>query len=124
MALFRRRTSAPTIDVPASAEALAEEIRRLAAAVRAQPDADAERRLLQLRHLAGLRALVGREAALAFAEGIERAYAARAAFERGRRHDRGLYEELEAAPPYHLPAVRPWIKDGGGVLAADAPRLF
>ena len=27
-------------------------------------------------------------------------------------------------PPYEIAAVRPWIKDGGGVLAADSPLLL
>ena len=34
----------------------------------------------------------------------------------------GLYEEFEPEAPFEVTTVRPWIKQGGGVLAADSPR--
>jgi hypothetical protein len=141
------------------------------------PDRDAERRLLRLRHLAGLRlsggngnggapgypdagaanlpagdplpefspseltpelvraailrdgcvlvrGLVDRERALAFADSIDRAFAERERAEAGDAAGNGLYEEFEPEPPHSIPPdQRTWIQAGGGVLAADSPRL-
>jgi hypothetical protein len=178
MALFKRRTNprdAATADVPASTEGLLEEIARLAPSVRTRPDLAARRRLLALRHAAGLRlvddaapgrgypepdrgalgdgaglpeiaaadltapllragilrdgcllvrGLVDRDDALAFAGGIDRAFAEREALEAGGAPGGGHYEEFTAQPPLDIASVRPWIKEGGGILAADSPVLF
>ena len=147
-----------------------EEIRRLSAANRERPDRATERRLLRLRHLAGLRlldadaaarvsragrrraasraaaraslradltpglvraailrdgcvlvrGLIDREDALALAGGIDRAFAERD----GGGRAAGYYDEFVPEPPYEVAAVRPWIKEGGGVLAADSPLLL
>jgi hypothetical protein len=156
----------------ASTGELRDEIEQLAAANRAQPDRDTERRLLRLRHVAGVRALeearpgaefatpataalptadalpqftraeitpellraailrdgcalvrglVDREAALAFAEQIDRAFAERDRFDAGERPAPGYYEEFEPEPWYGEVVERPWVKEGGGVLAADSP---
>jgi len=176
MSLFRRWTKpgpAGTRDVPASTDALDEQIRRLAASER---DAVGERRLLALRHLAGVRVvgdsgdsdggypdpdraalpdgdrlpeiaaddltapllragilrdgcllvrgLVDRDDALAFAAMIDQAFAERDSFEVGGAPAGGLYEEFVAQPPFDIAAVRPWMKEGGGILAADSPALF
>lgn len=154
------------------------EIEELTAAIRASADADADarRRLLRLRHLAGIRlvqaaaagdeaprfadadtaglpagdplpeiapgalsagliragilrdgcllvrGLVGRDDALALAAEIDRAFA-----ERERVAPTGTapgyYEEFRPRPPYGDVVGRTWIKQGGGLLAADAPRL-
>ena len=149
-------------------EALFAEIERLSEANRAERDPELERRILRLRHLAGIqllggdarpehpapdetalpdfdglpeipasdvtpgllragilrdgcllvRGLVDRDAALRFADEIDRAFEER---ERGEATD-GLYEEFEPEPPFQ-PPMREWIKEGGGVLAADSPRL-
>jgi hypothetical protein len=143
---------------------------------REAPDRDTERRLVRLRHLAGIRlledasgaaefaapadpgilvpgeplpelspaqltpellragilrdgcvlvrGLIPREGALTLAAEIERAFAER------ERHDiagaapaAGYYEEFVPQPESGAPIVRPWIKQGGGLLAADAPKL-
>ncbi len=154
---------------------LLDEIDTLSASERDAPDSDTERRLVRLRHLAGIRllddapgavefaaaepdrlgagdplpaisprqlspgllragilrdgcvlvrGLVPRHDALALAAEIERAFAER------ERHDAGgaapaagYYEEFAPQPESGEPIVRPWIKQGGGLLAADAPKL-
>jgi hypothetical protein len=70
-----------------------------------------------------VRGLVDRDAALALATQIDRAFAARAAFEAGSRPVAGYYEEFEPATRFEVASVRPWIRDGGGVLATDSPLL-
>jgi hypothetical protein len=65
-----------------------------------------------------VRGLVPREAALAFAEHIERAFA-----ERDRGSEPGWYEEFEPDPRFNPIDNRSWIKEGGGVLAIDSPKL-
>ena len=66
-----------------------------------------------------VRGFVGRDAALAFAAQIDRAFA--------ERDDPdpvpGYYEEFAPHPRFGAIAERPWIKEGGGVLAADSPLL-
>ena len=37
--------------------------------------------------------------------------------------EEGYYEEFEPEPDAGEPVVRGWIKQGGGLLAADAPML-
>jgi len=180
MGLFKRRATPdvavadPPADASASLEGLLEEIARLTERNRAAADRATERRLLRLRHLAGLRrleaagsapthaepdparlpapgalpefapsdldpallragilrdgcvlvrGLVDRGAALALAAGIDRAFAERAAQEAGRGGEPGYYEAFQPEPPFELAAVRPWIKEGGGILAADSPLL-
>ena len=152
------------------------EIARLAAAV-GQGDRETERRLLALRHEAGIRALapggavpafpqadterlpdagslpefqateltpglvraailrdgfilvrglVDRKEALRFADLIDRAFAERELMLDGGEPAAGYYEEfVPATPEYEGPlvAIRPWIRDGGGVLAVDSPML-
>jgi Phytanoyl-CoA dioxygenase (PhyH) len=171
MGLFRRKTAVAEPPLPASTEALLEEIRRLGAANRERPEPATARRLLRLRHLAGVRlldaaagapaypapdaaglpadrlpdvapaeltpgllraailrdgcllvrGLVDREDALALAAGIDRAFAAR---ERGARAAAGYYEEFVPDAGFEVAPVRPWIKEGGGILAADSPLLI
>jgi len=67
-----------------------------------------------------VRGLVERDVALELARLIDDAFAARAAQAAGRRATPGLYDELDTVA--NLAAMRPWIEQGGGVLAADAPR--
>lgn len=69
-----------------------------------------------------VRGAVDRDRALAFADGIDRVFAERDAFDDGTRTEQELYEEFAPDPPYGL-VVRPWIKEGGGVLAGDSPPL-
>jgi hypothetical protein len=153
---------------------LAEEIERLSAANRESPDVEAERRVLRLRHLAGLRrleearpgadfaapdggalpagdglpelrrgeltprllragilrdgcvlvrGLIDRDAALAFAERIDRAFAERERHDAGEAPADGYYEEFVPHVSSQGVLGRGWIKDGGGVLAADSPTV-
>jgi Phytanoyl-CoA dioxygenase (PhyH) len=67
-----------------------------------------------------VRGLVPRDDALAFAGLIDRAFAER---ERGAQAAAGYYEEFEPHPRFNPVSERPWIKEGGGVLAADSPLL-
>ena len=69
-----------------------------------------------------VRGLVGREDALELAAEIDRAFAERAAFDAGRAPAAGYYEEFAPETPFEV-AVRPWVKQGGGILAADSPKL-
>ena len=67
-----------------------------------------------------VRGLVPREAAEAFADSIERSFGER---ERGEGAAPGWYEEFEPDPRFNPIDNRPWIKEGGGVLAIDSPLL-
>jgi len=66
-----------------------------------------------------VRRLVDRDDALGFARLIERAFAERENPEPAA----GYYEEFAPDPRFNPVTERPWIKEGGGVLAADSPRL-
>jgi hypothetical protein len=150
---------------------LHEEIARLTAANREDRDVDTDRRLVGLRHLAGIRTLeaaapgaefappdagalggadglpeftrgdltpgllraailrngcvlvrglVDREAALRMADQIDRAFAERERHDRGEDWAGAYYEEFGSEPEVQ---ERPWIKEGGGLLAADAPAV-
>ena len=70
-----------------------------------------------------VRGLVDRDAAVALGGQIDRAFAARDAVDAGGSSPAGLYEEFEPESRFEVTSVRPWIKQGGGVLAADSPRL-
>ena len=153
---------------------LAAEIGRLAAAHGAGAESEIERRLLALRHVAGIRALAGggprpafpepdgdrlppleslpefaaadltpgliraavlrhgfvlvrqlvpRDEALSLAAQIDRAFAEREAFLAGREPAEGYYEEFPPLSSDEQSWVRPWIREGGGLLAADSPLL-
>ena len=178
MGFFKRRGSAAVAarrrpdlrdEYPGGSDELHAEIERLSDANRAAPDRETERRLLRLRHFAGVRlvegdgagaayadpdvpalpegrlpdiaaadvtpgliragilrdgcllvrGLVGRDDALRFAGQIDRAFAARA----GEAPAEGYYEEYDPENAFAVSAVRPWIEDGGGVLATDSPML-
>jgi hypothetical protein len=162
------------IDWDGTTAELRDEIVRLTAANRASRDPETERRILRLRHLAGLRALeeartgadfaapdtgalpagdglpeltgadltpgvlragvlrdgcvlvrglIDREEALRFAGRIDRAFAERERHGAGGEPDDGLYDEFVASRRSSAVAGRQWIKEGGGVLAADAPAV-
>ena len=73
-----------------------------------------------------VRGLVDRVDALRFADLIDTAFAERERMLVGGEPAAGYYEEfVPATPEYEGPlvAIRPWIRDGGGVLAVDSPML-
>jgi hypothetical protein len=70
-----------------------------------------------------VRGLIDREVAERMAEGIERAFDVRERLGPGESDPDGYYDEMTAEPP-HAIVAREWVKDGGGVLAADSPRLY
>lgn len=68
-----------------------------------------------------VRGLVAREAALRFAECIDRSFAQRDRHDTGEPFDSAYYSEFDPQGGLGEELARPWIKQGGGVLAADAP---
>ena len=169
------RPPQPVDDLPESLEELRAEIETLSETNRRAPDRSMERRLVALRHAAGIhlidgasqdagfvepatgdlapadplpeiaaadlsagliragilrdgcllvRGLVERDDALALAGEIDRAFAERDRGEAGAAMDPGYYEEFHPAARYGGEVFgRPWIKQGGGLLAADSPML-
>jgi hypothetical protein len=173
MGFFKRRSNTALAEGESerdfgSSEELRAEIDRLTSSNRAHRDLSTERRLLRLRHLAGIRlldgdgerpalpepdfarlpggdglpelsraevtpallragilrdgcllvrGLVDRDDALRIAAQIDRSFAVRngAAGE-------GFYEEFGPEQPFEI-GVRPWVEEGGGVLAVDAPTV-
>jgi hypothetical protein len=163
----------PTPDYDGSDEQLWAEIAELSARADAERDTDADRRLIALRHIAGIRrvdtapadarqaepdtarlpeqrlpeftpdeltpqllraailrdgcalvrGLVPRERALAFAAEIDRSFEERDR-DGGEAAD-GYYEEFRPHVRYLEGEIfgRDWIREGGGVLAVDAPAL-
>jgi hypothetical protein len=72
-----------------------------------------------------VRGLVARLRARELAAGIDAAFEARAALAAGLPTAPGLYEEFEPEPPYGIRlGERPWVEMGGGLYAADSPRLL
>jgi hypothetical protein len=71
-----------------------------------------------------VRGLVDRDAALAVAEGIDRAFDARDAAVNGGAADRRYYSEFMPAPAFRESLGRDWVAGGGGLWAADSPRLL
>ncbi len=69
-----------------------------------------------------VRGLVDRDAAATLAAGIDSAFEERLAGANG--SDRPYYEEFEPQPPFTGLPERPWIQEGGGVLAVDSPRVM
>lgn len=168
------RPDEATEEYAGSTEDLLAEIERLTEANRDGGDRDTERRLLRLRHLAGIRlldaspsaprhpepdvdrlpggaglpeiatadatpellragilrdgcllvrGLVDRADAVRFAEQIDRAFAERDRHDAGEAPAAGYYEEFRPHARFGDVEARPWIKEGGGVLAADSPLL-
>jgi hypothetical protein len=70
-----------------------------------------------------VRGLVDRDAALGFAARIDRTFAERERYDAGEPAAAGYYEPFTPNPRFNDVVARPWIKDGGGVLAADSPIL-
>ncbi|GAC1439387.1 MAG: hypothetical protein NVSMB51_17250 [Solirubrobacteraceae bacterium] len=71
-----------------------------------------------------VRGLIPREVALGFAAQIDRSFTEREQHDGGVGAAAGYYEEFEPDPRYGPIDSRPWIKEGGGVLAVDSPMLM
>ena len=70
-----------------------------------------------------VRGLIGRERALALADGIDAAYARREGREAGKDPGGGYYDEFTPHERFGQDLLRHWIKEGGGLLGADSPKL-
>ena len=70
-----------------------------------------------------VRGLVPREDALAFAAEIDRSFEERDRHDNGGSAAEGYYDEFQPDERFSAPMSRPWIKEGGGVLAVDSPKL-
>ena len=71
-----------------------------------------------------VRGLIDRDEALRFAALIDRSFAERERLEAGESPAEGYYEEFQAQHPFEIAeGARIWVKEGGGVLAPDAPML-
>ena len=70
-----------------------------------------------------VRGLTDREAGEEMASGVDRAFEVRSRLGPGEADPDGYYDEMEPEPPQKIRG-REWIEEGGGVLAADSPRLF
>ena len=71
-----------------------------------------------------VRELVPRDEALALADGIDRAFVERERLQAGESAAPGYYDEFRPSARYGDEIFgRPWIQQGGGLLAADAPLL-
>lgn len=72
-----------------------------------------------------VRGLMDEDKALRLAADIDRSFAIREQLEEGQADPEGYYEELVPEDPYWVaPREREWVEEGGGVLAADSPRMF
>jgi hypothetical protein len=70
-----------------------------------------------------VRSLLPRSDAIRFAEHIDRSFEERERHDRGESFDDGFYSEFTPDRRFGEQLARPWIKEGGGVLAVDAPML-
>jgi hypothetical protein len=70
-----------------------------------------------------VRGLIPRERAIEFAQHIDRSFAEREQYDTGQPHDAAFYDEFKPFDHVGEDLGRPWIKEGGGVLAVDSPLL-
>jgi hypothetical protein len=70
-----------------------------------------------------VRGLIGRARALALANGIDAAYERRERREAGEDPRDGYYDEFVPDERFGQDLLRHWIKEGGGLLGADSPKL-
>lgn len=72
-----------------------------------------------------VRGLVDRDDALEFADEIDRSFAERERLIEGDAVAEGYFEEMVTGAGHEFqPGVRDWLRVGGGVLAADSPKLM
>jgi hypothetical protein len=70
-----------------------------------------------------VRGLMDEERALGLAADIDRSFEIRNELEEGESDGAGFYNEMDPESPYRIPE-REWVEEGGGVLAADSPRML
>ncbi len=71
-----------------------------------------------------VRGLMDTDTALGLADDVEKSFAVRTELKGSSRRDpEGYYDELQPEKPYVV-KKRDWIEEGGGVLAADSPKMF
>ena len=70
-----------------------------------------------------VRGLMDPDAAERMASDIERAFEVREGLDSRESDAEGYYDEMEPEPPFAI-VGREWVQEGGGVLAADSPRLL
>jgi len=61
--------------------------------------------------------------ALQFAADIDHSFEVRAGLAEGQSDPDGFYDEIIPEEPYQV-AERDWVEEGGGVLAADSPKML
>jgi len=61
--------------------------------------------------------------ALQFAADIDHSFEVRASLAEGQSDPDGFYDEIIPEEPYQV-AERDWVEEGGGVLAADSPKML
>lgn len=72
-----------------------------------------------------VRGLMDEQKALRLAADIDRSFEIRAALGEGERDPDGYYDELVPEDPFWVAErEREWVEEGGGVLAADSPRML
>jgi hypothetical protein len=70
-----------------------------------------------------VRGLMDSEKALAMADDIDHAFEVRKSLSGGASDPEGYYSEMTPVDPFEI-GGRNWVEEGGGVLAADSPRLM
>jgi hypothetical protein len=70
-----------------------------------------------------VRGLMDPDRALRLADDIDRSFEIRERLGEGESDPDGFYDEMEPRSPFLIPE-REWVEEGGGVLAADSPRML
>jgi hypothetical protein len=70
-----------------------------------------------------VRGLMDEGKALELAADIDRSFEIRDELSEGESDPDGYYDEMEPESPFRIPE-RDWVEEGGGVLAADSPRML
>lgn len=70
-----------------------------------------------------VRGLMDHDRAEHLAADIDRSFAIRDELDEGESDPDGFYNEMEPESPFRIPE-RDWVEEGGGVLAADSPRML
>ena len=70
-----------------------------------------------------VRDLMDDDRALRLAADIDRSFEIRDGLDEGESDPDGFYDEMAPESPFRIPE-REWVEEGGGVLAADSPRML